>query len=268
MAADFTYNTNDNNKVSITGTGGEDNLNFTMSYGGYEDTYTYTSDIKNGSYTGTIKEDICLGNTQHILTNSSKHVEGIDEKVANVSVLMVGDRYYQDAESAKAFVENISAYSALKSSPGHNDHAFDLSDLIPINFTDIANRVASVTATPDDLEAMPPADTIYNLPKAIAIATENQIKIEMETVTKQLKMLPLAQLESNDVQNEETVKELREDEEDEGIISQILGFLGSLMGSFTPETKPKDSYSITDDMLYSGLEDWIEHGGINIERKI
>ena len=264
----ITFNSEENNRVTITASGGEDNQSYTMTYGGYENSFTFTSATKNGSYLGTTKEEVVLEEIRHILTNNSQHIEGIKETVANVVTEMVGDRHYQDADSAQAFVNNMSSHMAQRSSSGHNDAEFDLMSMImPIDLNDLANKVSSVVEFPDDLEPMPSADSIWNLPKAVKTATSNQIKIEAATLQKQLSLITSAQSEMCDEQNKATAEEM-EKSGDSASADMVKTLVGGLTGTVTPETKPKDSYNINDDMIYAGMQDWVENGGIDIEKNI
>lgn len=264
----ISFNSDENNRITITASGGEDNQSYTMTYGGFENTFTFASATKTGTYTGTPREEVDLEKISHVLTNKSSHIEGINEVVSNVSIEMVGDRYYQDAEAAQSFVDNMSSHIAQRSSPGNNDSDFDLmSMLMPINMTDIANKISSVVEFPSNLMPMPNADSIWNLPLAMEAAAVNQAMIEAASIQKQLSMVASAQMEMCDIQNMETVKEMEEDGASD-IVDSIMSLFGGLSGVITPETKAQDSYSLNDDMIYAGMQDWVESGGIDIERNI
>lgn len=262
--ARYTFNSGGNNRVTITGSGGTDNTSFTLEYGGYDDSYRYTSNMKTGSYTGTVNQDVKLGNFSYIQTNDSSRVEGIRETMANVRVDFVGDRHYQDSEAAHAFLNTMSGHMAQRASTGTNEGGFDIGKLLsrlkPIDFGAIADRLSSVTATPNNLKPMPSADTIWNLPTAVATATENQIEIDRATMSKVLTLVPLSQTDACAAQNELTMRRYEEAGE-EGILSTLASILpASLTGYLTPVAEPEDSYAIDDNAAFAGLEDWINRG--------
>ena len=271
MIRDVTYTSGPGGRVTVTGTGGENNASFTYSTGGFDDGANYNSNMKNGQYWGTTREEKGLGRNTHILTNDSTHVEGIYENMANVRIDWVGDRYYQDSESAHAYINNIAPHMAQRASSGKNEGDLDINKLIsrmnPINMKDLTNKLSSVTATPTDLEPMPPADTIWNLPKAISTATSNQAKIEAATMSKVVSTIPLAQAEASAAQNNITLQCYEEAGETE-LVSSLTPILSSSFGSVLTPSEPEDSYGLTDDMLWAGLEPWATEGGIELENYI
>lgn len=259
----------------ISGIGGANNLNYTLHYGGYNGDVSINSNMKSVFYTANPREKTVLEEAATYLTNKSSYVGGISQETKNLSIEFVGDRYYQDAEAAKAFKKSISEHEAQLSSPGHNDFGLDLTkmlkNLIPLDLKPIAEAVSSVSATPDDLEPMPPATSLWNLPTAIATATVNQVKIEKATLQQQLTAFANAQIEHADEQNKATVETLREgsEEDDDGFFDMLYNGVSSFFGSFiTPETKLTDNYCITDDMLYDGLSTYINEGGIQTELNV
>lgn len=271
MIRDVTYTSGPGGRVTVTGTGGEDNTSFTYTSGGFDDGVNYDSNMKNGQYWGTMREEKGLARTSHILTNDSKRVEGIYENMSNVKIEWVGDRYYQDSESAHAYINNIAPHMAQRASSGKNEGDLDINKLIsrmmPIDMKGLANRLSSITATPTDLEPMPPADTIWNLPKAIAIATSNQVKIDEATLSKVVSTIPLAQAEESAAQNNITLQCYEEAGETE-LVSALTPILTSSFGSSLTPVEPEDSYGLTDDMLWAGLESWANEGGIQLENDI
>lgn len=267
-----TFTTGTGNTVNVSGVGGPYNLNYTMNYGGFNGTVSIDSNMKNVFYASTPREVTVLEEASNYLTNKSQVIGGLYQNTANLAIEFVGDRYYQDAEASKAFKDIMAQHEAQLLSPGHNDFGIDvakiLKNVIPLDLKPIADAVSSVSATPDDLKPLPPATSIWNLAEAIAIATENQVKIEKATLEQQLKAIADAQIEHAEAQNDATMEEMKEDGE-EGVLEMLSNGLTSLFGSYiTPETKHSDSYSITDDILYDGLSPYFEEGGLETERNI
>ena len=259
----------------ISGVGGPNNLNYTLHYGGYNGDVSINSNMKSVFYTANPREKTVLEEASTYSTNRSSYVGGISQETKNLSIEFVGDRYYQDAEAAKAFKKTIAEHEAQLSSPGHNDFGLDLTkmlkNLIPLDLKPIAEAVSSVSATPDDLEPMPPATSLWNLPTVVATAMANQVKIEKATLQQQLTAFADAQIEHADEQNKATVEILKEgsEEDNEGVFDMLYNTVSSFFGSFiTPETKLTGNYCITDDMLFDGLSTYINEGGIQTELNI
>lgn len=274
MSIATTFASGNGNSYTINQTGGKDNFNFTINYGGYKSSVSYESDLKNGYYSNVPREETCEKLVTNILTDRSDFINGIYQNTANVSVEMVGDKYYQDAEEANAFLESMNAHNAQVSSSGHNDFGFDVSSLtsnvMPIDLKSIVSNLSSVTATPDNLLPVPPADSIWNLPTTLKVSLANQATIEAETLSKQLEMLPKAQMEMGQLQTESALAELSEDGgEDNDVMSSIMSMSSSFFGGgLSPVTQFKDSYGIDGDVMFDGLSDYINNGGIEAELRI
>ena len=270
--ANTTFTVGSGGSYDITGTGGPNNLNYTLHYGGYNGDVSIESNMKSVFYTSNPREKTVLEEAATYLTNKSSYVGGICQETKNLYIEFIGDRYYQDAEAAKASKKMLAEHEAQLSSQGHNDFGLDLTKLLkhilPLNLKPIADAVASVSATPDDLEPMPPATSLWNLPNAIATATVNQVKIEKSCLQQQLEAFASAQVEHADEQNKATIEALKEgsEEDDDGFFDMLGKALASSFGSFlTPETKLTDNYCITDDMMFDSLRPYIEEGGIQTE---
>ena len=276
MSVETSFTSGTGNSYTIHQTGGEDNLNFTMKYGGYNSTITFESDLKTGFVSKNPREETMESLMTNVLTDRSDYVNGIYQITSNVCIEMVGDKYYQDSEEANAFVESLNSHNAQVSSPGHNDFGFDLtsimSNMIPVNMPDLQNRLMSVTATPEGLQPIPSITSLTDLPIALQTCVANQMLIEKETMMKQITTLPLLQMEVTTAQTMQTLSEMEEDcanGDDGGLISKLSGMASSLFtSSLSPETNHTDSYSINDDIVFDGLSDYINNGGIETELRM
>ena len=276
MAVETNFTSGTGNSYTIHQTGGEDNLNFTLNYGGYSSFVSFESDLKTGFVSNAPREETMESLMTNILTDRSDYVNGIYQLTSNVYVEMVGDKYYQDAQEANAFLESMTSHNAQVSSPGHNDFGFDITsimkNMMPIDMEDLQNRLASVTSTPTGLSPLPSIGSLADLPIALKTCLSNQMIIETDTMMKQITTLPKLQLEVMEAQTMQTIAELEEENaggEGGDILSTISSLASSLFGgSLSPETNHGDSYSINDDIIFDGLTDYINNGGIDAELRI
>ena len=274
MSIETNFTSGSGNTYTIHQTGGEDNFNFTMTYGGFKSFTSFESDLKNGFVSHVPREETMESLMTNVLTDRSDYVNGIYQVTSNVSVEMVGDKYYQDAQAANDFLDSMVSHNAQISSPGHNDFGFDLQSMLtksimPIDMEDIQNRLSSITATPDNLKPTPSIGSITDLPIALQTCLANQMMIEQSTMMAQLTTLPKLTLEMSEAQTAATLAELEEENaegEGGGILSTLSSMASSVFGgAMSPETSHSDSYCINGDILFDGMSDYINGGGISKE---
>ena len=276
MAVETNFTSGTGNSYTIHQTGGEDNLNFTLNYGGYSSFVSFESDLKTGFVSKAPREETMESLMTNVLTDRSDVINGIYQLTSNVYVEMVGDKYYQDAHDANAFLESMNAHNAQTSSPGHNDFGFDLNSIMqkmmPVDMVDLQNRLMSVTSTPSGLSPIPSIGSLADIPIALQTCLANQMMIEYDTMMKQITVLPMLQLEVAEAQTMQAISELEEENtngEGGDILSTLTSVASSVFGgALSPETNHSDSYCINDDIMFDGLSDYINNGGIQAELRI
>lgn len=260
----FSFVNGPNGEVIATGEGGPNNFSYKMTYGGFNGTYTSQSPLKEVKVSQTQQETVINeNNILNIKLDNSISVGELNQLNCGMSVRMVGTPEQLDGVDDCVLDNSLTQFNALRSSVGNSSKEISnpLSLMSNLADLDVEAMLSKCTASPK-LEPLPPATSIFNLPKVLTTLAMNTATQTAADLAEAQTMFPKIVTEMKKMQDEEAESiEASGDEGDESgsIFDSVTSMVSDLFTTKKAYTEPNDEWTIDDEAIVGALEEYLKN---------